>query len=36
MARKVRQSGGVGALSGVVGGFGIDDNPNFNYDSFKR
>ena len=40
MARKVRQSGVGGALSsslsGVVGGFGIDDNPNFNYNSFKR
>ena len=36
MARKVRQSGVGSTLSGVVDSVGIDCNPNFNYDSFKR
>ena len=36
MARKVRQSVVGSALSGVVDSVGIDCNPNFNYDSFKR
>ena len=36
MAKKVKLNAIGSALSGLVDGPGIDCNPNFSYDSFKR